>query len=44
MRKLYEIIITKFHGCILMNDETYQYSDTNQTIYRQIFLLRKEPQ
>lgn len=31
LRKLYDEILTKRTGCILMDDETYQYADTGQT-------------
>lgn len=30
LRKLYDNVITKNTGCILMDDETYIYSDTAQ--------------
>lgn len=30
-RRLYDQILTKHTGCILMDDETYQYSDLGQT-------------
>lgn len=37
MRKLYDNVIKNYTGCILMDDETYQYINTSQTPGRKFY-------
>lgn len=40
LRGLYDQILTKRPGCILMDDETYQYADTGQTKGQEFYLAK----
>ena len=40
-RKLYDNILTKFNGCILMDDETYVKVDTNQIPGQKFYVASK---